>query len=158
MDLGLAGKVVLITGAAGGVGPTLAGAFAREGGHVALHVRDASVRGRAHDAAEEIEGAGGRATVVGADLRLTDAVDAMVRTVGDRLGPVAVLVNNETQVITISGIVRPQDVTGANTVRSAKAVFMTHGEDEAALALAARVAKERGLATHVPEMGESVQL
>lgn len=32
----------------------------------------------------------------------------------------AVLVNNETQVITISGIVRPQDVTGNNTVRSSQ--------------------------------------
>jgi metallo-beta-lactamase family protein len=43
-------------------------------------------------------------------------------------------------------------------VRSAKTVFMTHGEDEAALALAGRVTKERGLKTHVPEMGESVEL
>ncbi len=43
-------------------------------------------------------------------------------------------------------------------VRSAKKVFLTHGEDEAALALAGRVTKERGLETHVPEMGESVEL
>ncbi|HJS59063.1 MAG TPA: MBL fold metallo-hydrolase [Vicinamibacteria bacterium] len=43
-------------------------------------------------------------------------------------------------------------------VRSAKMVFLTHGEDEAALALAGRVTKERGLKTHVPEMGESVEL
>ncbi len=43
-------------------------------------------------------------------------------------------------------------------VRSAKTVFMTHGEDDAAMALAARVAKERGLGTHVPELGESVEL
>ncbi len=32
----------------------------------------------------------------------------------------AILVNNETQVITISGIVRPQDITGANTVLSSQ--------------------------------------
>ncbi len=43
-------------------------------------------------------------------------------------------------------------------VRSAKRVFMTHGEGEAALALCARVAKERGLETHAPEMGERVEL
>jgi metallo-beta-lactamase family protein len=43
-------------------------------------------------------------------------------------------------------------------VRSAKAVYMTHGEDEAALALAGRVTKERGLKTHVPDLGESVEL
>ena len=66
MDLGLADRVVLITGAGGGVGPTLAAAFAVEGAAVALHVRDATVPGRAHDTAEEIRAAGGRATVVGA--------------------------------------------------------------------------------------------
>ena len=44
------------------------------------------------------------------------------------------------------------------TVRSARTVFMTHGEDDAALALAAKVEKERGLKTRVPEMGESVEL
>jgi metallo-beta-lactamase family protein len=43
-------------------------------------------------------------------------------------------------------------------VRSAKTVFMTHGEDDAAMALAARVGRERGLTTHVPELGESVAL
>jgi flagellar L-ring protein precursor FlgH len=32
----------------------------------------------------------------------------------------AVLVNNETQVITLSGIIRPQDVTGGNTVLSSQ--------------------------------------
>jgi metallo-beta-lactamase family protein len=37
-------------------------------------------------------------------------------------------------------------------------VFLTHGEEEAALALAARIAKERGFATHVPAHGESVEL
>lgn len=93
MDLGLAGRVVLITGASGGVGPTLAAAFAAEGAAVALHVRDAAVRGRAHDAADEIRGGGGRATVVGADLRATDAIESMVATVADELGAVGVLVN-----------------------------------------------------------------
>jgi len=43
-------------------------------------------------------------------------------------------------------------------VRQAKTVFMTHGEDDAALALAARVARERGFKTHAPEMGEVVEI
>jgi 3-oxoacyl-[acyl-carrier protein] reductase len=93
MDLGLADRVVLITGAGGGVGPTLAAAFAAEGAGVALHVRDASVPGRAHDAAEGIRAGGGRATVVGADLRSTEAIETMVSTVADSLGSVTVLVN-----------------------------------------------------------------
>jgi len=37
-------------------------------------------------------------------------------------------------------------------------VFVTHGEEEAAEALAARLAKERGFPTHVPEIGETVEL
>jgi 3-oxoacyl-[acyl-carrier protein] reductase len=93
MELGLADRVVLIAGAAGGVGPTLARAFATEGAAVALHVREASVHGRAHTVADEIKGGGGRATVVGADLRSTEAIAAMVAAVGDELGPATVLVN-----------------------------------------------------------------
>ena len=37
-------------------------------------------------------------------------------------------------------------------------VFVTHGEEESALALAARLEREKGFATHVPEMGETVEL
>lgn len=37
-------------------------------------------------------------------------------------------------------------------------VFLTHGEEEAAEALAARITKERGFATHVPALGEAVDL
>jgi metallo-beta-lactamase family protein len=37
-------------------------------------------------------------------------------------------------------------------------VFLTHGDEEASLALAARLQKERGFAAHVPEPGESVEL
>jgi metallo-beta-lactamase family protein len=39
-----------------------------------------------------------------------------------------------------------------------RGVFVTHGEPEAAEALAARIAKERGFPTHVPDLGESVDL
>jgi metallo-beta-lactamase family protein len=39
-----------------------------------------------------------------------------------------------------------------------RAVFVTHGEEDAALALAARISRERGFATHVPALGESCSL
>ena len=39
-----------------------------------------------------------------------------------------------------------------------KRVFLTHGEDDAAEALAARIGKERGFPTHVPDLGETVNL
>jgi metallo-beta-lactamase family protein len=37
-------------------------------------------------------------------------------------------------------------------------VFVTHGEEESAFALAERIRKERGFQTHVPTIGESVEL
>jgi metallo-beta-lactamase family protein len=37
-------------------------------------------------------------------------------------------------------------------------VFLTHGEEEAAIALAARLVQDRGFAAHVPGPGESVEL
>jgi metallo-beta-lactamase family protein len=39
-----------------------------------------------------------------------------------------------------------------------KRIFLTHGEEEAALALGAIIGKERGFPTHVPEQGERVEL
>jgi metallo-beta-lactamase family protein len=39
-----------------------------------------------------------------------------------------------------------------------RAVFVTHGEEDAAQALAARIGRERGFAAHVPELGESWDL
>ena len=39
-----------------------------------------------------------------------------------------------------------------------RTVFLTHGDPEAALALGARIGKERGFATHVPEHGETAPL
>jgi metallo-beta-lactamase family protein len=42
--------------------------------------------------------------------------------------------------------------------RPPRTVFMTHGEEESALALADRVRRERGFQTHVPEPGEGWDL
>jgi metallo-beta-lactamase family protein len=39
-----------------------------------------------------------------------------------------------------------------------RGVFLTHGEEEAAEALAARIARERGFPTHVPFPNETVEL
>jgi 3-oxoacyl-[acyl-carrier protein] reductase len=93
VDLGLAGRVVLITGAGGGAGPTVARAFAAEGAAVALHHRAGSgSQARAEAEAEAIVAAGGQALAVAADLGSTDQVEAMVDRVRIGLGPVDVLV------------------------------------------------------------------
>jgi NAD(P)-dependent dehydrogenase (short-subunit alcohol dehydrogenase family) len=94
VDVGLRDRVVLITGAGGGVGPTLAEAFAREGARVALHHRGSTDRAsRAESAAQAIRDAGGQARAVAADLRDADAIAAMLGEVEAHLGQVAVLVN-----------------------------------------------------------------
>ena len=49
MDLGLAGKLVLVTGGSKGIGLATASAFAREGASVVLVARDAALLGKAAD-------------------------------------------------------------------------------------------------------------
>ncbi len=92
MDLGLRDRVVLITGAGGGAGSTVARAFAAEGAAVALHHRGGHSGGRATATAEAIAAGGGRAIPVAADLRTEAEVEAMVEQVAVELGPVGVLV------------------------------------------------------------------
>jgi NAD(P)-dependent dehydrogenase (short-subunit alcohol dehydrogenase family) len=93
MDLGLHNRVVLITGAGGGAGPTIARAFAAEGARVALHQRPTKERQtRAGSAAAGIVAGGGQAVTVAADLTSAAQVSAMVDRVTSELGPVEVLV------------------------------------------------------------------
>jgi 3-oxoacyl-[acyl-carrier protein] reductase len=92
VDLGLRDRVVLITGAGGGVGPTLARAFSAEGAAVALQHRGGHSGGRAAETADGIEADGGRAITVEADLGTETAVDSMVAEVAANLGSVGVLV------------------------------------------------------------------
>jgi 3-oxoacyl-[acyl-carrier protein] reductase len=93
VDLGLRDRVVLITGAGGGAGPTVARAFADEGARVALHHRSGSgSAARAEAAASEIVAAGGRAMAVDAELDSTAQVEAMFERVAGEWGAVAVLV------------------------------------------------------------------
>jgi NAD(P)-dependent dehydrogenase (short-subunit alcohol dehydrogenase family) len=93
LDLGLRERVVLITGAGGGAGPTVARAFADEGAFVALQHREGSgSAARAEATAAEIAANGGRAIAVGADLTSSDQVDAMIGRVAAELGRVGVLV------------------------------------------------------------------
>jgi NAD(P)-dependent dehydrogenase (short-subunit alcohol dehydrogenase family) len=86
MDLGLRGRIVLVTGGSKGIGLACAQAFAAEGALVAICSRS---RDNLDRALEEVPGA----LAVPADLSDPDAAAAMVEAVEQRLGPVDVLVN-----------------------------------------------------------------
>jgi NAD(P)-dependent dehydrogenase (short-subunit alcohol dehydrogenase family) len=85
------GKVVIVTGAASGIGRASAERFALEGAAVA--VADVDLR-RAGDVARGIAEAGGRALAIGVDVRESGEVLAMVEKAVDAFGGVDVLFAN----------------------------------------------------------------
>lgn len=93
----IAGQVVLVTGAAGGMGRATAHLLADEGARVGVVDRD---RDGASAVVAEITGAGGTARAVDADVTDAAAVTSAVAAVRAALGPIDGLVNN-------AGISRP---------------------------------------------------
>ena len=87
----LEGKRALVTGANDGIGRAIAESFAREGALVAAHGRNQQ---RIESTLAAIEGAGGKAFGVCADLRDAEAVRAMCADALARLGGIDVIVNN----------------------------------------------------------------
>ncbi|EDY58550.1 MULTISPECIES: SDR family oxidoreductase [Streptomyces] len=85
------GKVVVVTGASGGVGRATARAFAERGARVALLARG---REGLAAAADEVRQAGGEALVVSVDMADPKAVDDAAQQVVDAYGHIDVWVNN----------------------------------------------------------------
>ncbi len=84
-------KVVVVTGAAGGIGRSIAERFAGQGARVVVNDVDADL---AAQVAESIRASGGAAIHAEADVSNGDAVAAMFDTVMAEFGTVDVLVNN----------------------------------------------------------------
>jgi NAD(P)-dependent dehydrogenase (short-subunit alcohol dehydrogenase family) len=91
MQLGLAGKVAIVTGGSRGIGFAVAQRLVREGAHVAICARDQS---RLERTAEELRSTGGTVMAVSADVSDAAARKAFVNSVVDRMGTVDILVNN----------------------------------------------------------------
>ena len=92
MELGLNGKVALITGASRGIGAAIAAEFAREGVHVCLVARDVSKLNEV--AAGITKNAAVKTAVHAADLRDPDAAPAAIEAAIKAFGRLDILVNN----------------------------------------------------------------
>jgi 3-oxoacyl-[acyl-carrier protein] reductase len=105
----LKGRTALITGASSGIGAAAALVLAELGARVAIgYHRNAQ---GAEETRERVEGAGGSAIAIRADVRHADAVAILVDDTVARLGPIDILVNNAGSLIGRFGI---REVTEAH--------------------------------------------
>jgi 3-oxoacyl-[acyl-carrier protein] reductase len=91
MDLGLKGKIALVTGATSGVGREIALSFAAEGANVAVNYRSSGED--AQTLVGEIAAKGGKAKVYKADVADFAAVQSMVDAVVKDFGGLNILIN-----------------------------------------------------------------
>jgi 3-oxoacyl-[acyl-carrier protein] reductase len=95
MDLGLAGRTCVVTGASRGIGRETARQLCAEGAEVLLVARDER---RLLEVQEEADGAGaragGRAAVLALDVTAEDAGERMLAVASEYFGGLDVLVNN----------------------------------------------------------------
>jgi NAD(P)-dependent dehydrogenase (short-subunit alcohol dehydrogenase family) len=92
MDLGLKGKIALVTGAASGVGREIALTLAAEGASVAVNYRSSGKE--AENLVGEIAAKGVKSKAYQADVSDFAAVNAMVEGIGKDFGGLNILINN----------------------------------------------------------------
>ncbi|WP_334128838.1 SDR family NAD(P)-dependent oxidoreductase [Sneathiella sp.] len=91
MSQKLKDKIALITGASSGIGAAVAKRFAAEGAHVILIARSV---GGLEEVDDEIQAAGGSATLVPLDLRDTAAIDGLAAPLYERWKKLDIFVGN----------------------------------------------------------------
>jgi NAD(P)-dependent dehydrogenase (short-subunit alcohol dehydrogenase family) len=128
VDLGIRGRVALITGAARSLGKADALVLAAEGCRVA--VVDLNGEG-AQETADEIGGAGGTARGYACDIRDSGQIQETVAAIERDLGPIDICVNNAGLIYTVSQLkdMRDEDwelnlaINLTGTYKVTKAVF-----------------------------------
>ncbi len=98
-------KVVIITGASGGIGLATARLFAQEGAKIALAARSADTL---HIIVNELHEQHREAIAIPTDMRNKDAIEAMVDSVFQQYGRIDILINNAGQAV--SGNVADVDI------------------------------------------------
>jgi NAD(P)-dependent dehydrogenase (short-subunit alcohol dehydrogenase family) len=88
---GLDHKVVLVTGASGGIGRALVRAFSSSRCRTVITSRS---QAKLDTLAQELNGEGGSVLSVAADVTRRDQLEALNGTIEKRLGPVQILINN----------------------------------------------------------------
>lgn len=92
-------KVVVVTGASGGIGKAIAFAFGQAGATVIVHYN--SNLDTANEVVDAINNSGGKAEALSADISCYEATESLVKTVLERHQKIDILVNN-------SGITKDQ--------------------------------------------------
>jgi NAD(P)-dependent dehydrogenase (short-subunit alcohol dehydrogenase family) len=177
----LAGRIALVTGASRGIGAAVAKRLAAEGAHVVLVARTV---GGLEAVDDEIEAAGGTATLVPLDLAEHDAIDRLGAALYERYGRLDILVGNAAILGSLSplGHFEPalwQEVMAINLtanwrlIRSmdpllrqaeaGRAIFVTSGAAKAALPYwgayaASKAALEAMVRVYAGEVGNITKL
>lgn len=92
IDLGIAGRVAIVTGGSAGIGMATARLLAAEGARVVICARDkARLEGAAQQIAQETNG---QLEAVAADVRDAGEIEKLFSAARQAFGPVSILVNN----------------------------------------------------------------
>lgn len=97
----LEGRVALVTGASRGIGAAIASAYAREGAQVILLARTV---GALETVDDQIQAAGGKATLLPFDLEQTGKIEAIGPTIAERFKKLDIFVGNAAMLGSLSPV------------------------------------------------------